>query len=101
MKHVQMSLGRWFAGWERQFTPASLSRLLKTVGFGPVFTYGDWARPGMAYRALRIVLKRIGFKLPMYPSSPSSAFSRLAERLRRKRLFHWTVLSIGVVARKT
>ncbi len=101
MKHVQMLLGRWFAGWERQFTPSSLARLLKSVGFDPIYTYGDWARPGMLYRALRIVLKKIGLKLPMYPASPSSSFSRLAERLRRKRLFHWTALSIGVIARKT
>lgn len=101
MKHLQMSVGRWFAGWERQFTPASLSRLLRSVGFEPVFTYGDWARPGMLYRALRIVFKKIGLKLPMYPSSPSSPVSRFAERLRRKRLFQWTVLSVGVVAKKS
>jgi SAM-dependent methyltransferase len=102
LKHVQMTFGRWFAGWERQFTPASLSRLLRNAGFDPTYAYGDWARPSMAYRAFRIVLKKAGIKLPMYPRiSVDSAFSRTAERLRRKRLFLWTVLSYGLIARRT
>jgi ubiquinone/menaquinone biosynthesis C-methylase UbiE len=101
-KHVQMSLGRWFAGWERQFTPASLARTLERTGFEPVYAYGDWARPSMFYRALRIAFKKVAIKLPMYPKiSVDSAFSHMAERLRRKRLFHWTVLSCGLLARKT
>ena len=101
LKHIQMLLGRWFAGWERQFTPSSLARLLRNAGFEPIHAYGDWARPSMFYRALRIILKKAGIKLPMYPKiSVDSAFSRLCERLRRKRLFHWTVLSFGIIARK-
>lgn len=101
LKHIQMTFGRWFAGWERQFTPASLSRLLKSCGFNPVAAYGDWARPSMFYRALRIVFKKAGLKLSMYPKiSVDSAFSRLCDRLRRKKLFHWTVLSCGIIARK-
>ena len=101
LKQVQILLGSWFAGWERQFTPSSLSRLLKSCGFKPLAAYGDWARPGLGYRALRLALKKIGIKLPMYPRiSVDSTWSRLAERLRRKRLFHWTVLSYGVIARK-
>jgi SAM-dependent methyltransferase len=90
LKHIQMLLGRWFAGWERQFTPSSLARLLRNAGFEPIHAYGDWARPSMFYRALRIILKKAGIKLPMYPKiSVDSAFSRLCERLRRKKLFHW------------
>lgn len=101
LKHIQMLLGRWFAGWERQFTPASLARLLRNVGFEPIHAYGDWARPSMFYRALRLLFGKIGIKLTMYPKiSVNSAFSRLCERLRRKRLFHWTVLSYGIIARK-
>jgi len=102
LKHIQMLVGKWFAGWERQFTPASLARTLRRVGFEPIHVYGDWARPSMFYRAMRIGLKKLGVKLPMYPRfAVDSAFSRLAERLRRKRLMQWTVLSCGVVARKT
>ncbi|MBA7653366.1 Ubiquinone biosynthesis O-methyltransferase [subsurface metagenome] len=101
LKHIQMLFGRWFAGWERQFTPASLARLLRNVGFESIHTYGDWARPSMFYRALRIILKKAGIKLPMYPRfTVDSCWSRLAERLRRKRLFLWTVLSFGVIGRK-
>lgn len=101
LKHVQMSLGRWFAGWERQFTPASLARLLRCVGFETLYTYGDWARPSLDYRIHRMTLKKLGINLPMYPRfAVDSWFSRLAERLRRKRLFLWTVLSIGIIAKK-
>lgn len=101
LKHVQMLFGRWFAGWERQFTPASLGRLLRCVGFEPICTYGDWARPSLDYRIHRMSLKKLGINLPMYPRfAVDSWFSRLAERLRRKKLFLWTVLSIGMIARK-
>ncbi len=102
LKHIQMSLGKWFAGWERQFTPASLARLLRQMEFEPIYSYGDWARPSMIYRILRIAFKKLGIKLPMYSKiSVDSVFSRAAERLRRKKLFHWTVLSYGIIARKT
>ncbi|TKJ44010.1 methyltransferase type 11 [candidate division TA06 bacterium B3_TA06] len=101
LKHIQMLFGGWFAGWERQFTPASLTRILKRTGFESIHAYGDWARPSLVYRVLRGILKRMGIRLPMYPRiSTDSAFSSLAERLRRKRLFLWTVLSFGVIGRK-
>ena len=101
LKQAQILMGKWFAGWERQFTPASLSRALKVSGFIPIASYGDWPRPGLAYRAFRIVLKKIGISLPMFPKmSVDSVFSRLDEYLRRKKLFHWTVMSYGLIARK-
>jgi SAM-dependent methyltransferase len=103
IKHVLISLGLWFGGWERQFTFVSLSRLLRQLGLQPVVAYGDWSRPGIWYKMLRQILTKFRIKLPMYPQylgSLTKSFYRLQHRLRRKRLFLFTVLSVGVVARK-
>ncbi|MBD3285081.1 methyltransferase domain-containing protein [candidate division WOR-3 bacterium] len=101
LKQAQILMGNWFAGWERQFTPSSLSRTLKVNGFIPVKGYGDWPRPSLAYRALRIIGKKLGINLPMFPKvSVDSIWTRMDEFLRRKRLFHWTVMSYGLIARK-
>jgi len=103
MKHLLMMLRLWFGGWERQFTPGSLSGLLRKVGLEPICVYGDWSRPGVFYKIARQLLMKIGVTLPMYPvfiPGLTSWFYRLQSRLRKKRLFLYTVLSIGVIARK-
>lgn len=103
MKHALMALGLWFGGWERQFTAGSLSALLRESGFEPVRCYGDWSRPGIIYKTVRQVLAKTGVRLPMYPRYPgrlTEAYYRLQDRMRTKRLFSYTVLSIGVIARK-
>lgn len=103
IKHKLMFFGLWFAGWERQFTIASLCRLLRSCGFEPVHVYGDWSRPGIFYKIIREILSVVSIKLPMYPKyfgKLTGKFYALQHRLRRKRLFLYTVLSIGVVARK-
>jgi SAM-dependent methyltransferase len=103
MKHFLISLGVWFGGWERQFTAGSLATLLYRVGFEPVYAYGDWSRPGVLYKILRQALMKIKVALPMYPGylGPSTRwFYGLQERLRNKRIFLYTVLSVGVIARK-
>ena len=103
MKHLLMCLGLWFGGWERQFTPASLVRAVRKMGFDPVRIYGDWSRPGVAYKIVRQVVSKLGLVMPMYPSwlGPlTKSWYRLQERLREKRIFLYTVLSVGVIARK-
>jgi ubiquinone/menaquinone biosynthesis C-methylase UbiE len=103
MKHALMLLGVWFGGWERQFTIGSLARLLKNTGFEPVHVYADWSRPGIVYKILRMVLQKIKIALPMYPAyfgRLTQKFYGLQKRLRRKRLFMYTALSIGIIARK-
>jgi len=103
MKHVLMVLGVWFGGWERQFTIDSLARLLKQTGFEPVHVYSDWSRPGIVYKILRMILQKLKIVLPMYPAylgALTEKFYALQKRLRRKRLFMYTALSIGIVARK-
>jgi SAM-dependent methyltransferase len=103
MKHALIGLGLWFGGWERQFTFLSLTALLRSLGFKPVYVYGDWSRPGIWYKMLRQVLMKFKITLPMYPSylgAWTRRFYRLQNRLRRKKLLLFTVLSVGVVARK-
>lgn len=103
VKQILQAFGLWFAGWERQFTVGSLSRLLRQHGFDPIHAYGDWPRPGIFYRMLRQALVRLGIRLPMYPKYPgrlTASFYGLQQRLKRKRLFQYTTLSIGIIARK-
>lgn len=103
MKQLMMIVGLWFGGWERQFTPGSLSGVLKKMGFETVSVYGDWSRPGVLYKVVRQLLMKVGIALPMYPrffGSLTVWWYRLQSRLRTKRLFLHTVLSIGVIARK-
>jgi ubiquinone/menaquinone biosynthesis C-methylase UbiE len=102
-KHILILFDLWFGGWERQFTRTSLMRLLKRFGFRPIHSYGDWSRPGIFYKILREVLKKIKIRLPMYPKFLGLAteeFYKLQEHLRKKKLFLYTVLSIGVIAQK-
>jgi len=103
LKHILIFFNLWFGGWERQFTISSLSTLLKKFNFEPVHFYGDWSRPGVFYKILREFLKKIGLILPMFPAYAgglTKAFYRLQNRLRRKKIFLYTVLSIGIIARK-
>jgi SAM-dependent methyltransferase len=103
IKHILISLGVWFGGWERQFTLRSLSRLLQALGFDPICAYGDWSRPGIVYKTLRQGLAQFKIALPMYPKYLgflTRRFYNLQDRLRKKKLFLYTVLSIGIIARK-
>ena len=103
MKHMLITLRLWFGGWERQFTTASLAKLLGKLCFEPIHAYGDWSRPGILYKIFRQLLAKIGMVLPMYPKyfgSLTRAFYNLQKRLRKKRIFLYTVLSIGIIARK-
>ncbi len=103
LKHALMLVNKWFGGWERQFTLASLSNLMKKYRLKVVHIYGDWSRPGIFYKILRAGLAKFKIQLPMYPKylGPlTKKFYNYQTRLRNKRFFLYTVLSIGVIARK-
>lgn len=103
MKHILITLKLWFGGWERQFTATSLAKLLGKLGFEPMQVYGDWSRPGILYKIFRQLFSKIGMVLPMYPKyfgSLTKGFYRLQKHLRKKKIFLYTVLSIGIIARK-
>ena len=102
-KKLMILLGRWFAGWETQFTVGQLERLLARSGLRVVAAYGDWMVPGFFYRSLRYGLRRVGWVLPKYPRglppfAQIAAFSR--DRFRRTRLAFYTYAMIGAVGQK-
>ncbi|MFH1843862.1 MAG: class I SAM-dependent methyltransferase [bacterium] len=104
-KQILIKLGKWFAGWETQFSPGQLEAVVTSVGLDIERTYGDWMVPGLWYRAVRkILLTRSGARLPMFPD-PVPPLGRLAARWRhwfgKHRLSLYTQPTIGVVARKS
>ena len=104
VKHVLIALGRWFAGWETEYTIGGLERLLRESGFRVVKSYGDWMVPGFFYRSLRYVLVRSGVKvLPKYPRG-IGPLRRLGDAFRawfrKRRLAFYTYHVIGTLARK-
>ncbi len=104
MKQVLIALNAWFAGWETQFTPGALERLLRESGLTVKRTYGEWMVPGLWYRVLREVLKRgVRLTLPLEPPSPPgwrAAWEGLRARASRARWALHTCHVIGTVAEK-
>jgi len=103
VKHLLIAMNKWFAGWERSFSVGELEQVMKSHGLTPTYTYGAWMYPSFFYRVLREVFKKLGIRLPLYPSFHSS-LSRLRARLRqammRTPLPLHTGISIGVVGKK-
>src|SRR5688500_1917303 len=54
LKKILIALDKWFAGWETEFSPAELERLVREQGLEVRRTYGDWMVPGLFYRAVRV-----------------------------------------------
>jgi len=103
MKHILIALGKWFAGWETEYSIGELERLVRRHGFQIRHAYGDWMVPGLGYRSVRTVCRKFGLLLPMYPKGiPGLAQGAAAFRrwLRPRRLALYTFLVIGVVAEK-
>jgi len=104
MKQVLIALNAWFAGWETQFTPGALERLLRESGLTVKRTYGEWMVPGLWYRVLREVLKRaFRLTLPLEPPAPywwRAAWEGLRARASRARWALHTCHVIGTVAEK-
>jgi SAM-dependent methyltransferase len=105
VKHVLIVMGRWFAGWETEYTIGGLEGLVRKKGFRIVSSYGEWMVPGFFYRSLRYVLARTGLAvLPKYPKG-IGPLRRIAEgvrsRLRKRRLAFYTYHVIGTLARKS
>ncbi|OGF05487.1 MAG: hypothetical protein A2W00_13385 [Candidatus Eisenbacteria bacterium RBG_16_71_46] len=104
MKQILIACNAWFAGWETQFTPAGLERVLRTAGLAVRRGYGEWMVPGLWYRVLRELLKRgPGVTLPLEPHGPewwARGWTRLRARLARHRWALYTCHVIGSVATK-
>ncbi len=103
-KKCLIAIGKWFAGWETEFTIGELENLVRAEDLQVERSYGDWMVPGLWYRAVRkIIMTRTGKKLPMFPE-PIPPLARLGEAWRRAfgrtRLSLYTTPTIGVIARK-
>jgi ubiquinone/menaquinone biosynthesis C-methylase UbiE len=104
LKKILIAMDRWFAGWETQFSPRELERMLEQEKLEVRRTYGDWMVPGLPYRALRVLLSKAGVRvLPMYPRGPEwweRAWNGWRGWLKKKRWALYTCFVIGVVAEK-
>lgn len=84
-KHMRMIFGKWFAGWEREFSITELEHLLRRSGFTPIRSYG-WGYYGRLYN---IRFANLG---PWYEK-----IWRWIDGQRLKLYLTWC---IGVIARK-
>jgi len=103
-KHVLIALGRWFAGWETEFSIGELTRLLERAGVRVTGRYGQWMVPGLFYRGLRLVLLRARLaQLPLHPPSVpilSPLLRALRAGFARTPLAFYTYFVIGAIGRK-
>lgn len=103
LKHVQMALNIWFAGWERSFSTPELTALLQSLGLSKVHAYGEWMYPSFFYRSFRGVLMKAGLTLPKHPQ-PIKSLATLRKHLRQAMsktgLPLYTAFNIGVIGRK-
>ena len=103
-KHVLIALGKWFAGWETEFTIGELERLMRSEGVDIVRRYGAWMIPGLFYRAIRLALLKSKIaRLPLYPK-PFPVVSPILGAMRgaweRTPMAFYTYFVIGAIGRK-
>ncbi len=68
LKHALIAMGKWFAGWETEFTIGELEGLMRRSGVRIVRRYGEWMVPGLFYRGVRWTLLRLRLaRLPLTP----------------------------------
>lgn len=102
LKHILMLVGKWFAGWETEFSPAALRRLVEAGGFEIIGFYGENLFPPIWYRGMRRILLGFGIKLKMHPNEPRflSWCRRTCKRLLPRAVVLNTSMIIGCIARK-
>ncbi|MFQ5510751.1 MAG: class I SAM-dependent methyltransferase [Candidatus Krumholzibacteriia bacterium] len=102
LKHILIACGRWFAGWEREFSARELRGLLEERGVQVLGTYGHNQFPPIWYRGLRRLFLKIGLRLPMYPRGPRlvAGLGRLLRALAPAGLHVNTAMIVGCIARK-
>ena len=103
IKKTLIACNRWFAGWETQFTIGQLEGLVRRTGLEVAGSYGDWMVPGVFYRGVRAVLRKVGWLLPKYPRGiwPFNVLSAaVREKLRGSWIAFHTYAMIGTVGRR-
>jgi ubiquinone/menaquinone biosynthesis C-methylase UbiE len=103
-KHLLIAAGRWFAGWETEFTIGELTRLIERTGLYVTRRYGRWMVPGLFYRGLRLaLLKSRVARLPLHPRPVpwiTPTLKRAREAFARTPLAFYTYFVIGALGRK-
>jgi SAM-dependent methyltransferase len=104
-KHILIALGRWFAGWETEYSIRQLEALVARQGFVIIGSYGEWMVPGLVYRTLRLGLAKFRVaRLPQYPlwvRAWEALLEPFKSRFRRWRASFYTYAVIGTIGRKT
>lgn len=102
LKHILMAVGKWFAGWETEFSVGELKRMVEKQGLEVVGVYGHNLFPPIWYRGVRRVLLRVGIRLPMYGKDTGAAAGvrRFFRSLIPHGLYVNTAMVIGCIARK-
>ena len=103
IKHTMILVGKWFAGWEKEFSLRQMERKARKYGLEPVDFYAEWMYPCLFYRMTREALWKVGIHLPLIPFKiPGLHGIRrgLRNKLKYIRPMAYTGLSVGVVARK-
>jgi len=103
IKHILISINKWFAGWETEFSPSELKNIFKTEKTQIVKLYGEWMYPSLVYRIIREIFLKIGIKLPHFPKIPVlySIRKYIREKLCNKGVFLNTYLNLGIIVRKS
>jgi len=104
LKHGLIAIGKWFAGWETEFTIGELSGLLRRAGVRVVRRYGAWMVPGLFYRSLRLGLLKLRLaRLPLDPPAipvVTPFLSAVRSAWERTPFAFYTYFVIGVLGRK-
>jgi SAM-dependent methyltransferase len=102
LKHILIFFGKWFAGWETEFSTGELTRLVEQRGMRVIGIYGHNQSPPIWYRGFRRILLRLGIRLPMYPQGPWFVRRpwRFLTSLVPEKLYVNTSMVIGCIARK-
>ena len=84
-KHIKMWQGRWFAGWETEFSIGELENLLRQCGFRIIKSYG-WGYYGKLYKIRHLNL--------------GNWYKSLWKKIESSRFKLYLTFSIGVIGKK-
>ncbi len=103
-KHILIALGKWFAGWETEYSIGELERLVARQGFRIESSYGEWMVPGLWYRSLRLTLAKMRVahlpQVPAWVTAWEDTVRPVKEHFRRTRASFYTFAVIGTIGRK-
>jgi ubiquinone/menaquinone biosynthesis C-methylase UbiE len=93
-KKLLIAIGKWFAGWEKEFTKWSLRKVLTRAGFSYCSAFGRYH-----FRNLDRIQKKLLGK-SILPKSFETAFYRAISRLENSFVGCSTAFAIGMIVKK-